>query len=115
MRSPANRCSGSGAGEAVQTELFERPAFSPSYPPRSRLIGKALAMLFSVPDGITTPDFQAITRSWRLAAYVHKLIVEYGWPIEVLEIPFSDDRSRFIAKYYLPRWVLQELEATHER
>ena len=109
MRSPANRCSGSGAGEAVQTELFERPAFSPSYPPSSRLAGKALAMLLNTPDGITTPDFQIATRSWRLAAYVHILIFDYGWPIEALEIPFADDQSRFIAKYIMPRWVIEEV------
>jgi hypothetical protein len=108
MKSAAN-LGGSGASGAVQSELFERRAFSPTFPPRSRLAGKALAMLLNTPDGITTPDFQANTKSWRLAAYIHTLIHEYGWPIEVLEIPFSDDRSRFIAKYYLPQRVLDEI------
>jgi hypothetical protein len=99
---------GSGAGDAVQSELFERPAFSPTYPPRARLAGKALAMLLGTPEGITTPDFQARTKSWRLAAYIHLLIHKYDWPVEEHDIPFSDDRSRFIAKYYLPAWIRDE-------
>lgn len=112
MKSAAN-LGGSGARGAVQTELFEPPAFSPTYPPPARLVSKALAMLLARAAGITTPDFQAVTKSWRLAAYVHELIFVYGWPVEALEITFADDHSRFIAKYYLPSWVLDEFEAPH--
>jgi hypothetical protein len=109
MKSAANLGGSSGAGGAVQFELFERTALSPTFPPPSRLAGKALTMLLNAPDGITTPDFQARTRSWRLAAYVHVLIHKHGWPIEALEIPFADDRARFIAKYVMPQWARDEI------
>lgn len=114
MKSAAN-LGGSGASSAVQIELFERPAFSPTFPPPARLVSQALAMLLATPEGITTPDFQAVTKSWRLAAYVHELIFDYGWPIESLEIPFADERSRVIAKYVMPLWVIEEVGVANEQ
>lgn len=59
---------------------------------------------------ITHPDFQNVTRSWRLGAYV-KVLRELGWPIETHEIPAPtpDCATRFIAKYALPRRVIDEL------
>lgn len=107
MKTPERRQASSGVvGE--QFCLIDPPPFSPIYPSPSSLTGKALALLLQG-RSITTPDFQELTHSWRLAAYVGKLIHEYGWPVAALEVPFSDDPSRTIARYFMPGWVLREV------
>ena len=112
MKTPERRQASSGVvGE--QLNLIDPPAFCPVFPKPTSMAGRALAMLLQTPAGVTSPDFQAVTRSWRLAAYVFELITEYGWPIDVVEIPFSDDRTRFMARYFMPEWMRQELGANH--
>ena len=108
MKSAAN-LGGSGAGDAIQSELFERPAFSPVWPKQATHAWRALNLLLSGFE-ITHPDFQAKTRSWRLGAYV-KVLRELGWPIETREIPSPTPEcaGRFIARYVLPQWVRDEI------
>lgn len=111
MKNPDRRQAESGfVGE--QLYLIDPPPFSPTYPNRSTLAGKALT-LFLQGRAITTPDFQEVTRSWRLAAYAEQLINKHGWPIVAVEVPFADDPRRSIARYSMPKWVIRELGATH--
>ena len=60
---------------------------------------------------LTHPDFQAITQSWRLGAYVGRLR-DLGWPIETIEIlaPTDENPIRVIALYHLAaRYVADAL------
>jgi hypothetical protein len=109
VKVPAHTYGGGEAAGIKQSELFEPLPFSPFFPSPSSMLGKALSMLLEQREGITTPDFQAITKSWRLSAYVHQLIHEYGWPVISLEIPFVDDPSRSISRYMMPEWVTKEV------
>lgn len=110
MRSPANRCSGSGAGESIQHELFERPSFSPTRPNRATKAARVLDALLAGQE-ITHGDFIRNGNGWRLAAYVHELKEEFGWPIDKLEIaaPIPNCAHRKIARYFLPQWVRDEI------
>lgn len=106
MKSAAN-LGMSGASDAVQSELFERPAFSPVLPSHASLAAAAADMLLKGRE-ITQCDFLAATRSWRLAAYIFEL-KQLGWPIEKEETqaPTADHPDRYIAKYRLPQWALK--------
>ncbi len=113
MRSPANRCSGSGAGEEVQTELFERPAFSPLWPKRATKAARTLELLLAGRK-ITHRDFIDSGDGWRLAAYIHELKEDMGWwAIRADEIPAPTPtcQRRFIALYSLPDWAIREVGA----
>ncbi len=111
MKNPDRRQAESGfVGE--QLYLIDAPPFPPTYPNRSSLEGRALA-LFLQGRAITTPDFQEVTCSWRLAGYVGQLINKHGWPIVAEEVPFADDPRRSIARYSMPKWVISELRAAH--
>ena len=117
MKSPASLGRGSGAGETVQLEMFERPAFSPSWPKHATKLADALDLLLSG-KRITHRDFIDCGGGWRLAAYIHELKKDLGWwPIEAQEIPAPSVNcpTRAIAEYRMPEWVLQELEATNAR
>jgi len=64
-KTPAGR---PGQSEAAQQDLFERPEFSPTWPNNATKAGQLLAALL---EGATLnhPEFWAIARTWRLAAY----------------------------------------------
>jgi hypothetical protein len=111
MKSPAYLCRGSEAYGVIQGELFEPMPFSPTYPNHSSLEGKALAMLLAGLE-IEHPDFERVTGSWRLGAYIEKLRSK-DWPIITLDVtsPAPDRPDRVIARYKMPGWVLQELGA----
>ena len=97
-----------------QMYLLEPPPFSPTYPNRSSLAGEALAMLLNG-QSITHPDFLYSTASWRLSQPIHELRQHPGWPIEVSEIPAPtrERPARYIAAYFLPQWVLDEVGGIH--
>lgn len=61
----------------------------------------ALRMLMTG-QSMTTPDFQAVTGSWRLAAYVRELRA-LGWPVLSREVsrPIPENPNRHIAAYWL--------------
>ena len=108
MKTPERRQASSGAvGE--QLYLIDPPPFSPIWPTATSLAGRALSMLLRGP--ITHPVFEGVTQSWRLSEPIRALRHDYGWPVETIEIPAptSERPSRFIAEYFLPQWVIQEL------
>jgi len=71
-----------GQSEAAQQELFERSAFSPTWPNNATKAGQLLAALL---EGATInhPEFWAIARTWRLAAYAW-LLKRHGWHVRTL-------------------------------
>ena len=110
MKSAAN-LGGSGAGSAVQSELFERPAFSPIRPKPATKAARVAAMLLAGRK-ITHRDFIDSGDGWRLAAYIHELKEDMGWwAIRADEIPAPTPTCprRFIALYSLPDWAIREV------
>ena len=115
MKTPKRRQTLSGV-VGKQLNLIDPPPFSPTYPNRSSLAGEALALLLSGRT-LTHPEFEAITQSWRLSEPIRALRHDYGWPVETVEIPAptAECPGRIIAKYVIPEWVRQEVEAAHGR
>jgi hypothetical protein len=109
MKNPANLGGSSGAGSAVQ---FELGTFSPKIPECSSNAVFALALLLA-DCTLTSPEFQSLTQSWRLAAYVHTLR-RNGWRVETVMIPALSPKRPFrkIARYVMPDAAIQ-LEALH--
>ena len=104
----------SGVEEAEQLSLFGPIPFSPIYPKRTSLPGRALALLL---DGreLTHPEFETLTGSWRLSEPIRALRHDFGWPVHATEIscPTAERPDRVIARYYLPSRVLQALGVQH--
>lgn len=114
MKTPEGRQASSGVG-TEQLYLFEPPPFSPIWPRRSTLAGRALA-LFLEGEALTHPDFQEHTGSWRLSEPVRALRHDYGWPVESNDIPCptADHPDRVISRYFLPAQVLKKMRGTHD-
>jgi hypothetical protein len=108
MKTPDRRQACSGALE--QLNLIDPPPFSPKWPKRSSLPHVALTALLSGKEW-THPDFEEVTGSWRLAEPIRKLRHHFGWPVLTIEIPSptTDHPDRVIARYALPRWVIDEM------
>lgn len=105
MKTPDRDQASSGVVRDKQLMLFADAEFSPIWPKTATLAESALCLLLCR-NSLTSPEFQAATRSWRLAAYINALRND-GWPVQVVEIPFSDDPTRYIARYFMPEWVKQ--------
>jgi hypothetical protein len=89
-----------------QTSFLPPPPFAPTWPMPGTLAADALA-IFMRGEGITSPQFEAVTFSWRLSAVVYTLR-DLGWPIESVDIPSPthENPHRYIARYYLPqKWI----------
>jgi hypothetical protein len=89
-----------------QLTLIDSPPLAPALPP-SGLVRACLDMLLSG-RAIDHLDFQAVTASWRLAAYIDTLR-RLGWPIEALTENAGDHRN--VARYRLDPELLAELRA----
>lgn len=112
MEAPKNeKPAGQGGQFAEQGTLFEPPPFSPVWPSPATLVARALDMLLTG-ERVTHPDFQADTRSWRLAACID-VLRKLGWPV----LTFDENgqpitgRRRAIAAYQLPAYALQAVGA----
>lgn len=113
MTTPERGQAPSGAvGE--QLNLIDPPPFSPTYPSRASLTGEALALLLEGRT-LTHPQFEGLTRSWRLSEPIRALRHDYGWPVQTIEIaaPTPERPDRYIAKYIMPEWVLREVGVAH--
>ena len=104
-KSPAPR-SLDGRGAESQKPIFKDPNMQDviSTPPKPRmpLTGtmehRALSELLERGRrGLSSPEFQAVTGSWRLSAPVHELRRK-GWPIET---QWVESRVRRFARYTL--------------
>lgn len=103
MKAPRN-LSQDGAG---QMSLIPAPPFSPVWPSPSTLEARALQLLMTG-RAIDHPAFEAVTRSWRLAAYVNELRGK-GWPIESREDldPIPENPHRAKVSYWLPAGIIR--------
>ncbi len=84
----------------MQLSLIPEPESAPTLPGPG-LAQVALRMLMTG-QSMTTPDFQAVTGSWRLAAYVRELRA-LGWPVLSHEVsrPIPENPNRHVATYWL--------------
>lgn len=112
MKTPDRDQASSGVVTDKQLTLFADAEFSPNWPKTATLAESALCLLLCR-SSLTSPEFQAATKSWRLAAYINALRDD-GWPVQVVEIPFSDEPKRHIARYFLPGWVKQAVARTRK-
>jgi hypothetical protein len=110
MHAPERQTPGGNRGQfAEQGTLFEPPPFCPQWPNPATLTARALSMLLAG-ERLTHPDFQAATRSWRLAACIDELR-KLGWPVQTFGetgLPITG-RRRAIAAYQMAGYALQAL------
>lgn len=106
MEKTPNRCE--------QSEVFEQLSFlppvtfCPTYPAPGTLSARALDELLARRH-LNHAGFYEQTGSWRLAAYIRRL-VELGWPLRSSSesSPSSHKRSRTVARYSLDFSLLPE-------
>lgn len=81
-----------------------------AYPNSNTLCGQCLRRLLNG-ETITHVDEINETGSWRLAASIHKLKDDFGWPIESFkrQIRTSETNSKCISHYFLPQKLLKLL------
>src|SRR5512139_15477 len=90
-----------------QISFLPPPPFAPTWPQPGTLAATALEV-FLRGEGMTHPQFEAVSFSWRLSAVV-AVLRELGWPIESIDIPAPtyETPHRTIARYSLPqRFIL---------
>lgn len=94
-----------------QTSFLPPPPFAPTWPQPGTLADKALEILMTG-QGLTHPQFEAVTFSWRLAAIVGALR-ELGWPVlaEDVPAPTFETPHRTIARYRLAPAVIEQARA----
>lgn len=85
-----------------QISFLPPPPFAPTWPQPGTLAARALE-IFLRGEGLTHPQFEAVSFSWRLSAVV-AVLRELGWPIEAADIPAPtyENPHRSIARYHLP-------------
>lgn len=105
MKNPDSRQAHSGF---EQMSFLPEPDFNPIWPNPNTLPARCLAMLLNG-QALTSPEFQAITGSWRLAAVIFTLKC-LGWPIVSLEIPAPTKEApdRYISRYSLPQKAIAQ-------
>lgn len=113
MKTPEGGVTQSGA-VVEQLCLLDPPPFSPTFPNRTTLAGRALAVLLKG-CALTHPDFQSMTNSWRLSEPIRALRHDFGWPILTIEIPSPTKEcpGRTIARYILAPEARRSLEVSH--
>lgn len=100
-----------------QISFLPPPPFAPTWPQPGTLAAAALEA-FLRGEGLTHPQFEAFTFSWRLSAVVG-VLKDLGWPIESIDVaaPTYEHPHRTIARYHLPqKWIhlARELRAGGE-
>ena len=92
-----------------QLSFLPEPDFNPELPPKNTLTFCALSLLLQNKE-ITHLDFQLITSSWRLAAYICEL-KKLGWPVladEVTHAVSNDPTARSICRYSLDKKIIKK-------
>ena len=94
-----------------QTSFLPPPPFAPTWPMPGTLAASALDA-FLRGEAMTSPQFEALSFSWRLSAVVYDLRA-LGWPVESIDVPSPTYEAphRLIARYWLPqKWIHLALE-----
>ena len=113
MTAPAHSRGDGGGRIGKQLSFLPEPEFCPQAPPHATLADRLLQRLLTG-ETLTHPDFEGVTGSWRLGAYVHALR-ELGWPVETVEVssPSAQCSDRIIARYVMPGWVRDFVGGQH--
>lgn len=91
-----------------QLSFLPDPPFAPTWPQPDTLAARALE-IFLRGEGMTHPQWEAISFSWRLSAVV-AVLRDLGWPIETADIlvPTHENPHRCIARYSLPAEYIEK-------
>ncbi len=90
-----------------QCSMLPEPNFNPKLPEKDTLEYRALILMLQGKK-ISHRDFDNITNSWRLAAYILKL-KKLGWSIEdenVINFSLKQSKIRYIKKYFLSSGII---------
>ena len=103
MKNPSRRQAEPGF---EQMSFLPEPDFNPLWPTPNTLPAQCLS-LFLDRQTLTHPQFEDITKSWRLSAVVFTL-KGLGWPISSHDVPAptKDAPDRQISRYYLSEKVI---------
>ncbi|HSW69288.1 MAG TPA: hypothetical protein VLI69_03890 [Gammaproteobacteria bacterium] len=91
-----------------QMSFLPVPKFNPKFPSKATLEYRALSLMLRGLK-ISHLDFQDLTDSWRLAAYVLKLR-KLDWPVDDEEISITSEKKpnvRYIKRYFLSSETLK--------
>ena len=92
-----------------QMSFLPAPEFNPIWPNPNTLPARCLSLMLAGKT-FTHPEFQEITRSWRLSAVIFTL-KGLGWPVESHEIPSATVQcpGRCISRYFLAEKTISEV------
>ena len=93
-----------------QLSFLPDPPFAPTWPQPETLAARALE-IFLRGEGLTHPQFEAVSFSWRLSAVVATLR-DLGWPVAAVDIhaPTFEHPHRCIARYHLPTEYIEKAQ-----
>ena len=92
-----------------QTSFLPEPEFNPVVPRKDTLAYKALSLMLKG-KRISHPDFQGVTNSWRLAAYIDALN-KLGWPVLTIDVTHETSERRVsISLYFLDKGIIDKFK-----
>jgi hypothetical protein len=111
MKKTRNGSRQASAG-SKQKSLLPEPDYNPIWPMKGTYLDIALSLMLRGKE-ITSIDFEDVTESQRLSAYIEKLYNKYGWPVlrEDVIVRFEKKpKKRSVRKYYLDKAFISTIK-----